>query len=80
MMRDVEELNTAETATVLGISEEAVRVRLHRARHELQEQLSRVLEHAHEAFRFDAERCDRIVLAVTDRLLLTPMGAEGGTE
>ena len=32
MLRDVLELDTAETAACLGLSEEAVRVRLHRAR------------------------------------------------
>ena len=71
VMRDVEELNTAETAASLDISEEAVRVRLHRARHLLQERLSRILESAPEAFRFDGERCDRIVLGVFARLGLT---------
>ncbi|GIV62540.1 MAG: DNA-directed RNA polymerase sigma-70 factor [Rhodothermaceae bacterium] len=34
-LRDIEELSTAETAEVLGISEGAVRVRLHRARQAL---------------------------------------------
>jgi RNA polymerase sigma-70 factor (ECF subfamily) len=68
VMRDVEELDTAETAASLEISEEAVRVRLHRARHLLQERLSRILESATEAFRFDGERCDRIVQGVAEKL------------
>ena len=68
VMREVEELDTAETSACLGISEEAVRVRLHRARHLLQERLSRVLESAPEAFRFDGDRCDRIVFGVMARL------------
>ncbi len=80
VMRDVEELNTAETAECLGISEEAVRVRLHRARTLLQEQLSRVIESAPEAFRFDGARCDRIVVGVTSRLFPHLIGQEGGGE
>ena len=70
VMRDVEELNTAETAASLDISEEAVRVRLHRARHLLQERLSQILDSASEAYRFDGARCDRIVLSVATRLEL----------
>jgi RNA polymerase sigma-70 factor, ECF subfamily len=69
VLREVEELSTAETAASLEISEEAVRVRLHRARNQLQERLSRVLEASREAFRFELDRCDRIVLSVMDRLL-----------
>jgi RNA polymerase sigma-70 factor (ECF subfamily) len=40
ILRDVEELSTSETAEVLGISEAAVKVRLHRARLALRETLS----------------------------------------
>jgi RNA polymerase sigma-70 factor (ECF subfamily) len=65
MMRDVEELSTAEAASVLQISEEAVKVRLHRARglvrHALYKQ-SGVC--AREVFPFPATRCDRVVAAV----------------
>lgn len=39
-LRDVEELSTAETARALGISEALVKVRLHRARLALREQLA----------------------------------------
>ena len=39
VLRDVLELDTAETAACLGLSEEAVRVRLHRARAMLREYL-----------------------------------------
>jgi RNA polymerase sigma-70 factor (ECF subfamily) len=38
--RDLEGLSTAETAEILGISETAVKVRLHRARLQLRERLS----------------------------------------
>ncbi|MCB9437228.1 MAG: sigma-70 family RNA polymerase sigma factor [Anaerolineales bacterium] len=40
LLRDVEELSTEATAHVLGISEGAVKVRLHRARLALREQLA----------------------------------------
>lgn len=39
-LRDVEELSTAETARALGITEALVKVRLHRARLALREQLA----------------------------------------
>lgn len=39
MLRDIEELDTAETATVLGVSESAVKTRLHRARQALRDRL-----------------------------------------
>lgn len=39
-LRDVEELSTHDTAQILGISEAAVKVRLHRARLILREQLA----------------------------------------
>ncbi len=41
MLRDIEELNTEETAQVLGISVSAVKTRLHRARLALRERLSK---------------------------------------
>jgi RNA polymerase sigma factor, sigma-70 family len=44
LLRDVEELNVAETSEVLGISLASVKVRLHRARIMLQKQLSPVLK------------------------------------
>jgi RNA polymerase sigma-70 factor, ECF subfamily len=68
VMRDVEELDTAETASTLGISEEAVRVRLHRARHALQSSLAHVLTAAPDAFHFAGDRCARITRAVLAEL------------
>jgi RNA polymerase sigma-70 factor (ECF subfamily) len=35
MLRDIEELSTAEVAAALGVSENAVKLRLHRARQAL---------------------------------------------
>src|SRR4051795_12174502 len=39
MLRDIEEMNTADTATALDVTEEAVKVRLHRARAMLRKEL-----------------------------------------
>jgi len=69
MMRDVEELNTAEAAACLDLSEEAVRARLHRARSLMRERLSAV-DSAPDAFHFAGDRCDRIVLGVVEKLEL----------
>jgi RNA polymerase sigma-70 factor (ECF subfamily) len=45
MLRDIEELDTTETATVLGISSGAVKTRLHRARMALRQFLEAELAH-----------------------------------
>jgi RNA polymerase sigma-70 factor (ECF subfamily) len=39
LLRDIEEMDTAETAEVLGVSDGVVKVRLHRARHALRQLL-----------------------------------------
>ena len=69
MLRDVEGLSTSEAAEVLSISEENVKVRLHRARAAMRDML---MAHAgtecREAFSFLGERCDRIVKQVFDRI------------
>ncbi len=69
VMRDVEELDTRETAECLSLSEEAVRVRLHRARKALREWLyERADTLTADAFGFAGERCDRIVAFVLARI------------
>ena len=40
LLRDIEELDTSETAAVLGVSDGVVKVRLHRARHALRRLLA----------------------------------------
>jgi len=65
MLREVQQLSTEDTASCLELSEEAVKVRLHRAKGMLREALvSRVDAAAGEAFPFLGERCDRIVARV----------------
>lgn len=67
MLRDIEGLSTADAAECLELTEETVRVRLHRARGMIRDDLySRAL--GAEAFGFAGERCDRIVARVIERL------------
>jgi RNA polymerase sigma-70 factor (ECF subfamily) len=69
MLREVQELSVAETAESLGISEENVKVRLHRARAALREGLMARMESAARlSFPFLGARCDRIVAAVMAQL------------
>lgn len=70
MLREIEQLSTEETAGILQVSEDVVKVRLHRARLALRDALSeQAAEGAREAFPFHAPRCDRVVAAVMARLL-----------
>jgi RNA polymerase sigma-70 factor, ECF subfamily len=66
LLREIDGLNTAETARQLRLSEGTVKTRLHRARDLLQRKLHDVTPP--EAFRFDGKRCDGIVAAVMGRL------------
>lgn len=69
MLRDVEELSTPETAECLSISEDNVKVRLHRAHAALRKEIyARARVGAREAFPFPAVRCDRVVASVLARL------------
>ncbi len=69
MLRDVEQLSTADTATALGLGEEAVKVRLHRARAMLRRTLGEtVAQAAPEAFPFLAPRCNRMVERVMEAI------------
>ena len=69
MLRQVEGLNTAETAEVLGVSEEVVKTRFSRARHSIRRDLlERTSAASATAFTFGQARCDRIVAAVMNRV------------
>ena len=72
VLRDVEELDTAQTAETLGISPSNVKVRLHRARAMLRSDLTRALgAELQEVFSFHLDRCDRVVAGVFRQLGLT---------
>jgi RNA polymerase sigma-70 factor (ECF subfamily) len=65
VLRDVEGMNTEETAASLSLEPSTVRTRLHRARALLRARVSRDVDSvALEAFPFGAWRCDRLVAAV----------------
>jgi RNA polymerase sigma-70 factor (ECF subfamily) len=69
LLREVEGLSTAETADALALSEEAVKVRLHRAKARLRADLDRSLGETSAAlFGFAGWRCDRTVAAVLRRI------------
>ena len=69
MMRDIEVLSTSETAEALELTEENVKVRLHRARALLRRELfARAGTNRASAFGFMGERCDRVVSKVFERL------------
>ena len=69
MMRDVEEMTTADTAAALELTEENVKVRLHRARAMLRKELfTRAGSARNQAFPFMGSRCDHMVKMVFQRL------------
>ena len=69
MLRHVEGLSTAETARGLGVGEEAVKTRLHRARAIVRKTITaRIGDAATGILAFHAERCTRVVTAVMVRL------------
>ena len=69
MMRDVEEMSTAETADCLNITEENVKTRLHRAHAMLRRDLfARAGAVRASAFTFGRERCARLVARVLQRI------------
>lgn len=62
MLRDVEGMTTGECAEALGVSEDVVKTRLHRAKGLLRERLASAMEEsAGQVFAFHAPRCDRVV-------------------
>jgi len=62
VMRDVEEMSTAETARLLELAEPTVKTRLHRARRALRKRLGdEIRESFKDVFSFERSRCDRLV-------------------
>ncbi len=69
VLREVEQLSTTETAECLGLSEEAVKTRLHRARAVLRQGIEhRLGATAVETYSFLGPRCDRTVARVLERI------------
>ena len=69
MLRDVEDMSTTDAANVLEITEDNVKVRLHRARALLRKSLyARAGMERKEAFTFHAVRCGRVVKNVFERI------------
>lgn len=69
VLRDIEGCSVEETARALGIREETVKTRLHRARRQLRDALHDSVETSlHEAFPFLGPRCARLTAAVMQRL------------
>ncbi|MGO9272999.1 MAG: RNA polymerase sigma factor [Terriglobia bacterium] len=79
MMRDIEEMTTADTALALNLTEENVKVRLHRARVLLRREVyKRAGEERPRAFTFMGGRCDRMVQRVLKRLAGAPINSFPG--
>jgi RNA polymerase sigma-70 factor (ECF subfamily) len=69
MLRAIEDLSTAEAAEVLDISEDNLKVRLHRAKAALREKLVEVAgEQGPHLFLFEAPRCERLVQRVFEHI------------
>lgn len=69
MMRDIEQMSTAETANALDLSEQNVKVRLHRGHAMMRGSLiARLGEAGKSAFPFMGFRCDRVVRDVLARI------------
>jgi RNA polymerase sigma-70 factor (ECF subfamily) len=69
MLREVEGLSTAEAAGCLGVSEDVIKTRLHRARTMLRDNLFRRAGVTFEdLYTFGNSRCDRVVAAVMAKI------------
>jgi len=74
VLREVEGIDTSETAACLDVSEDVVKTRLHRARALLRKALfQRAGLASAAAFPFHLSRCDRVVAGVFRRLELDPL-------
>jgi RNA polymerase sigma-70 factor, ECF subfamily len=69
MARMIEGMSVEETAEILGLKQETVKTRLHRARQQLRDQLDRQIGPLFtDAFPFAGRRCERLTQAVLQRL------------
>ncbi|MDX1672349.1 MAG: RNA polymerase sigma factor [Balneolaceae bacterium] len=67
IMREVEQMNTRETAECLGITRVNVKVRLHRAKSKLRDLLEQRVREI-DIFDFKGARCDAMVRSIMNRL------------
>lgn len=69
MLREVEGLSTSETASILGLNDDVVKQRLHRARTMLRDNLYKRAGLTFDGvFTFGHSRCDRMVATVMERI------------
>lgn len=69
VMREIEQMSQAETAECLGIREETVKTRLHRARGQIERYLlARAGQGIRSAYAFGDWRCNRMVAKVLERI------------
>jgi RNA polymerase sigma-70 factor, ECF subfamily len=69
IMRDVEEIGIGDTAKLLGLREETVKTRLHRARRMLREHLGEQFASAlKDVFPFEKPRCNALVQRLLDQV------------
>jgi len=81
MLRDVEEMSTSQTAAALDLTEQNVKVRLHRGRAMVRGYLfARVGTNAKDAFLFMGARCDLVVSGVFARLAALSTGPPQPTD
>lgn len=73
ILREVEEMTTTETAESLELTEENVKIRLHRAKALLRKELfSQIGGSTKEIMRFHLRRCDRVVERVFEKIDPSP--------
>jgi len=69
VMREIEQMSQAETAECLGIREETVKTRLHRARGHIESYLlARAGQEIRTAYSFGDARCTAVVMTVLSRI------------
>jgi RNA polymerase sigma factor (sigma-70 family) len=68
--REVNEMSTEETAAALGLSQENVKIRLHRAKNLIRESLMKNVK-SEELFSFGSKRCEALTNCVMARLELS---------
>lgn len=78
MLRDIEQLSTAETAAILGLSEANVKTQLHRARQQLKEEMAKHINGSlAETFVFLGDRCANLTHKVMARIYALSQTQEG---